>query len=67
MRMTRSDIDAFPRFCAIPPGYFTELGVKTTSLSGEENIKALNQALLQMDEFMYDEAKESVKKILKTL
>lgn len=23
MRMTRSDIDAFPRFCAIPPGYFT--------------------------------------------
>ncbi|MBQ1275321.1 MAG: hypothetical protein IIY08_08045 [Cellulosilyticum sp.] len=24
----------------IPPGYFTELGVKTTSLSGEENIKA---------------------------
>lgn len=36
-------------------------------MDDKENIKALNQALLQMDEFMYDEAKESLKKILKTV
>ena len=36
-------------------------------MDDKENIKALNQAFLQMDEFMYDEAKESLKKILKTV